>query len=291
MLGEDHTASIPPNLTESAFRRGYGTYEVALDRIGDERYTATIETALELGYSHFDTAQAYDTEPHVAEAIQRSDIERESCFVATKLHWQNLGYEDVIETARASRDMLGVDRIDLLYIHIPADTYDPEETLPAMDTLVDDGVIARIGLSNFTPELLEDAIERLDHPVFAHQVEMHPMLHQEALHRRAFEDGHWIVAFSPYMKGIIAEIREIREIADRFETTPHAVSLAWLLAHPNVATLSHSTSEDHMRANVRGDLPGLDRAAMERIRGIDREHRMWDGRLDPWNQPRPAHVE
>ena len=283
----EHTVGIPAALSSQQFRRGYGTYEVALDRLGDGAYTDLLRQAIDLGYRHIDTAQQYQTEPHVADAIQRSEVDSEDMFVATKLHWGNLGYEDAIETAIESKERLGVDTIDLLYVHVPYDTYDPDETLPALDALVDDGVVDHIGVSNFLPEMLEVAIERLDHPLFAHQVEMHPLLPQEELHQLAVKHGHWLVAFSPFLKGLISEICEIRTIADRLDSTPHAVSLAWLLDHPNVASLSHSKNESHMQENLAGDLPVLADDDRELIRGIDRKYRMWDGRIDPWNQANP----
>lgn len=275
------------NISSQRFRRGYGTYEVALDRLGEEFYTDLLRSAIDSGYRHIDTAQQYGTEPHVADGIRRSEADPDDVFVATKLHWSNLGYDDAIETALESQERLGVDTIDLLYIHVPYDTYDPDETLPALDTLVDDGVVDHIGVSNFLPGMLEVAIDRLDNPLFAQQIEMHPLLQQDRLHRRAVEDGHWLVAFSPFMKGLIGEIDELGTIAERHDTTPHAVSLAWLLDRPNVAVLSHSTNESHMRANLAGDLPVLTDDDHELIRDIDREYRMWDGQIDPWNRADP----
>lgn len=282
------TADVPITLSEREFRRGYGTFEVGLDRMGDDRYVEILKTALAIGYRHFDTAQNYGTEEHVARAIETSAVDSDDLFVATKLQWDHLGYDDAIRTARESRDRLDVDSIDLLYVHVPTGTYDSAETLPALDTLVDDGVVERIGLSNYLPGMLETAIDRLEHPVFAHQIEMHPLLRQPVLHEMAVEYGHWIVAFSPFMKGLIREIAELRSIADRHETTPHQVSLAWLLEQPNVAVLSHSTTEAHMRSNLLGELPSLDREDLDVIEGIDREYRMWDGRIDPWNQAESA---
>lgn len=281
----ESTAECPVHLTEDAFRRGYGTFEVALERRGDEWYIDRLADALELGFRHFDTAQGYGTEEHVAAAIERSDVSREEVFIATKLHWQHLGYDDAIESAHESRERLDVDTIDLLYVHVPVKTYDPDETLPALDALVDEGVANRIGLSNFLPGMLETAIERLEHDVFAHQVEMHPLLQQRRLHALAREHGHWLIAFSPFMKGLVREIRELRSIAASHDVTPFAVSLAWLLAQPNVGVLSHSTTPSHMRANIEGDLPALDDGDYELIASIDREYRMWDGRIDPWNRP------
>lgn len=276
----------PAGLDDAAFRRGFGTYEVGIDRMGDETYTQVLETVLDVGYRHLDSAQDYGTESHVAEAIDRSELTRDDVFIATKLHWQNLGYEDAIETAQESRNRLAVDSIDLLYVHVPAVTYDPDETLPALDALVDDGVVDRIGLSNFTPELLEVAIERLDTPVFAHQVEMHPLLQQERLHEFAVNHGHWLVAFSPLIQGMAREIGELKRIATKHDATPFEVSLAWLHSKGNVVTLSHSTTPAHIRENFAAPDLELDDADIELIESIDREFRVNDGRIDPWNQRR-----
>lgn len=280
----NHSVNLPPGLDEVAFRVGYGTYEIRLARLGDERYIRILERVLEAGYRHLDTAQVYDTEPHVAAAIERSDVSADDVFIATKLHWDHLGYDDAITTAKESRDTLGVDSIDLLYVHVPVRTYDPDETLPALDVLADDGVVDRIGLSNFTPEMLEVALDRLDTPVFAHQVELHPLLQQEELHALAVEHDHWLVGFTPFIRGMVREIAELRTIADEHDVTTFDVSLAWLLSKPNVAALLHTTDEAHMRANLDAAGFELDEADIETIDAIDREWRANDGRIDPWNR-------
>jgi len=90
-----------------------------------------VRTALETGYRHIDTAQAYGNEEAVGDGIAAADVDREDVFLATKLWHSNLAYDDVLETARDSLDRLGVDSLDLLYVHWPSGTYDPEETLSA----------------------------------------------------------------------------------------------------------------------------------------------------------------
>lgn len=285
-----HTANVPDNLTEATFRRAYGTYEISQPRIGDDVYTDIITTALNIGYRHIDTAQDYDTESLVGEAIHRSDVPTDELFIATKLHWDNLGYDDAIRTTRKSRDRLGVDVIDLLYVHLPVRTYDPTSTLPALDTLVDEGIVDRIGMSNCPVDVLADAIDRLDAPVFAHQVELHPLLQQENLRKIAIEDGHWLVGYSPYMRGMISEITELAVIATKHETTPFDVALSWLLSKRNVVVLSHSTDEGHMRSNLESQPVVLDDADIDRIDSINRGYRMWDGKLYPWNRPDPDYL-
>ena len=142
---------------------GLGTWE----NTDPETCVESVKTALECGYRHVDTAQVYDNEEAVGRGIVRADVDREDVFLATKVWIDNLGYEDVLETTRASLDRLGVDAVDLLYVHWPAGAYDPEETLRAFEELRDRGSIDRIGVSNFEPRHLETAREYLDGPVFA----------------------------------------------------------------------------------------------------------------------------
>lgn len=284
MQASEHTAPVPTGLSEPAFRAGFGTFDSAVQRFGESGYTDVLVAALETGYRHFDTADMYGTEPHVAAAIARTGLEGE-VFVATKLHTRDLGYDDALRSAAERRDTLGVERLDLLYVHVPIDTYHPVQTLRALDRIVAEGIAARIGLSNFPVPMLHDALDRLETPVFAHQVELHPLLHEAELHRLAVEHGHWLVGFAPTIAGLAGEVAELRQVADQQGTTPFAVSLAWLHGRANVATLSHSANPGHMASNLAATRRRLTDEERARIDAIDREFRVYDDRSDPWNQP------
>ena len=257
---------------------GIGTYDVAEDVC-----TTAVRTALECGYRHVDTAEMYETEEAVRRAIHLSSVDSDDVFVATKIHSRNLSYDDVIDHAHRSRERLGVDVIDLLYVHWPIRAYDPEETLAAFDELYDDGVIRHVGLSNFTPALLEEALDLLDAPLYAHQVECHPLLQQAELRKYAREEGHYLVAYSPLAKGDVMEVPELVEIAEQYDVTPAQVSLAWLLSKENVVPIPKSTSEAHIRENFEARHLDLDEATLERIDRIDRTTRKVDFPGAPWN--------
>ncbi|MFC4248207.1 aldo/keto reductase [Natribaculum luteum] len=258
---------------------GLGTYQ----NTDPEVCAASVETALNLGYRHVDTAEMYENEAAVGEGIAAADVDREDVFVATKLHSSNLAYDDVLECARASRDRLDVDVVDLLYVHWPLRTYDTEETLAAFDRLYDEGLIRHVGLSNFTPELLEEALDHLDAPLFAHQVECHPLLQQEELRAYAREHGHHLVAYSPLAKGSVAEVPELVEIAEKHGATPAQVSLAWLLSKDEVVAIPKATSEAHIRENREAQQLSLSDEDLARIDAIDRERRQVDFEDAPWN--------
>lgn len=259
---------------------GLGTYK----NTDPEQCVDIVSTALEIGYHHVDTAQAYDNEPHVGDGIERADIDRDDVFLATKVWDDKLAYDDVLESANASLDRLGVESVDLLYVHWPRNTYDAEETLPAFDELHDDGKIDHVGLSNFTPEQLDEARDTLDAPIFAHQVEMHPLLQQEELHEYAREDDHWLVAYAPIARGEVTDVDEIQEVAEKHETTPHQVSLAWLAAKENVVAIPKTSSEDHLQENFEAGELELDEEDIEAIDAIEHEERLIDPDDAPWNR-------
>ena len=93
----------------------------------------SVTTALEMGYRHVDTAQIYRNEAAVGEGIAAAAVDRADVFLATKVWIDRLAPADVAASTRESLSKLGVDAVDLLYVHWPADAYDPAETLPAID--------------------------------------------------------------------------------------------------------------------------------------------------------------
>lgn len=273
-------ASIAVSFSMDLPRLGLGTYLNA----DSEQCAESVRTALDVGYRHIDTAQEYGNEAAVGEGLAAADVDRDEVFVATKLETGNLSHDDALATARESAERLGVDAIDLLYVHWPLSTYDPEETLPALDELVDEGVVERIGLSNFRPDQLDEALDVLETPVFAHQVEMHPFLQQEALQEYAERDDHWLVAYTPIARNEVAEDETMREIAEKHDATPAQVSLAWLLSKERVAPIPKATGEDHVRENWEARELVLDEEDRHRIDAIDREKRIVDFDDAPWNQ-------
>ncbi len=101
--------------------------------IDGEECVETVRTALEVGYRHLDTAQMYGNEREVGEALAASAVDREDVFLATKVDPGSLAPDEVVETTRGSLDRLGVESVDLLYVHWPMRAYEAEATLPAFD--------------------------------------------------------------------------------------------------------------------------------------------------------------
>ncbi len=240
--------------------------------IGDP---STIETAIDVGYRHLDTAQIYDNEAVVREGVAASDVAREELTVATKLWVDSLAGDDVRSGAEASLDRLGLDAVDLLYVHRPRGDYDPETTLPALDELRESGLVGEVGLSNFEPDQLEEAREVLDTPIGAHQVEFHPYYGDRELLADAQAHDYPLVAYSPLIGGDAFDDPVLTDVAAKHDTSAAAVSIAWALSHDNVVTIPKASSRAHLRANFEARTLALDPEDVERIDGIEHERELF----------------
>lgn len=264
--GPDAEADLPASLPPV----GLGT----MDLDTADRATA-ITRALEMGYRHVDTAQIYHNEHLVGDAVAAADVPREAVTVATKAWIDSLAPGALGPSVAASRARLGVDAIDLLYVHRPKGAYDPDETLPALDDLREAGTIRRIGVSNFEPADLDAARDRLDAPIFAHQTELHPLHRRPDLVADARRHDHWVVAYAPLAGGRVSEVPELRSIAEKHDATPAAVSVAWLASLDNVVTIPKASGVDHLRANLAAADLDLDAEDVAAIESVERDEELY----------------
>nr|WP_305794541.1 aldo/keto reductase [Halomarina rubra] len=229
---------------------------------------AIVETALDAGYRHLDTARIYDNEGVVGAGLAASHVSRDAVTVATKLWVDDLAADDVRVATERSCELLGVDSIDLLYVHRPRGAYEPSETLPALDDLVDDGLVSHLGVSNFTVDQLRTARDHLDAPLAAHQVERHPLFVRDDLLADAQTHDYPLVAYSPLSGGRVRDLEELRTVADRHGTTPEAVAVAWLVGTDGVVAIPKASSRAHLEANLAAadiDLSDEDRALVKSV--------------------------
>ena len=237
-------------------RLGLGTWRLT----GDDCREA-VGTALELGYRHIDTAQVYRNERQVGDALGASDVPREEVFLATKLG-PGRSYDDVLRTTEESLARLGTDYIDLLLIHWPngrppgappnplSSAPDHEETLRAMNELVDRGTVRHIGVSNFDIDLLDAARESSDAPVLTDQVQYHPFWNQRELLDYCRIHDVLLTAYSPLGHGGVLDDAVLERIGRRYGKTPAQVALRWLVQQEQVATIPKATSREHLEANM-----------------------------------------
>ncbi|MFB6127075.1 MAG: aldo/keto reductase [Halolamina sp.] len=247
-----------------------------------EECAATVARALDAGYRHVDTAQMYDNEAAVGDGLARSDVPREEVVVATKVHPDSLAPADVRETTRASLDRLGLDAVDMLYVHWPTAAYDAETTLPAFDDLHREDLTDHVCVSNFTPALLDEARELLDANIAAHQVECHPLLPQYELRAHAEEHDHYLVAYSPLGRGELLDHPVLTEVAEAHDTTVPAVCLSYLASLDRVVPIPKATGA-HVEANLAAADLDLAEDAVARIEGIDQRSRFVDPDAAAWN--------
>ncbi|WP_407652217.1 aldo/keto reductase [Halomicrococcus gelatinilyticus] len=260
---------------------GLGTYD--MDDYGE--CFQSVLTALEMGYRHVDTAQGYDNEEAVGDAIAASDVPREDVFVATKVSPDNLAYDHVIQSTEASLERLGLDYVDLLYVHWPTGEYEPQDTLEAFAELRDEGLIEEIGVSNFTVDLLEEAVDVAPEPIFADQVEMHPMLPQEDLREFCAQDDVDVelVAYSPVARGAVDDVEALQDVAEKHDATPAQVALAWL-REQGVTAIPKASSREHLRENWLSLDVELDEDDVAAVDDVGRTERLVDPDAAPWNE-------
>jgi Aldo/keto reductases, related to diketogulonate reductase len=259
---------------------GFGTY--LLD--APEPAATAVRAAVETGYRHIDTAQEYGNEAAVAAGIAAADVDAAAVTVATKLRTDNLTPQRVRASAEASAARLDVDTIDLLYVHWPLDTYDPDRTLPALDALVDDGLVAHIGLSNFRADQLRAARARLAHPIAAHQVERHPLLPQRELLDIARAWGHTLVAYTPIARNEVAAVPAIATAAADAGITPAQLALAWAIDTDGVVPIPKATSPAHIAENFAATELALSAETRAAVDAVGTERRIVDFPAAPWHR-------
>ncbi len=222
---------------------GFGTWQIT-----GPACVEAVSDALALGYRHIDTARAYRNEREVGEGIRASGVAREEIFLVTKVPPSSATPDRLRASCEASLADLGVDGVDLLLLHWPAPQVPVADTLGAMIALRDEGRIAHLGVSNFTPRLLRQALELA--PVLNDQVEFHPYEHQDELVDLARERDVLITAYSPLARGRVASDPTLREIATAHGKTPAQVALRWLLDHPKTCVVPKASSHERRVENL-----------------------------------------
>ena len=205
----------------------------------DETRSAVV-AALDVGYRHIDTAAAYGNEREVGEAVHASDVDRGAVFLETKVWVSDYGYEQTLHAFDKSAGKLGVDQIDLLILHqaLPSSFDKTLEAYRALETLLKEGKVRAVGVSNFMVEHLTKLLERAEVVPAVNQIELHPYFQQPEV--QAFNAQHGIVtqAWSPiggitfYRDGEHASTLQdstIVKIAEVRAKSPAQVMLRWHL--------------------------------------------------------------
>jgi diketogulonate reductase-like aldo/keto reductase len=252
---------------------GQGTWNAPESGARAEQAQRAIRRGIELGMTHLDTAEMYGAgrvEELLGEAI--AGLPRETLFVATKVLPGNADFRGTLRAADRSLKRLRLEYVDLFMLHWPGD-HPIEETMRALERLVEDGKTRFAGVSNFdVDEMLEAESFLRNVPLACNQVLYH--LRERGVEHRlipaARERGIAIVAYTPFGRGQFpraqtAEGGVLDAVARKHGATPRQVILAFLTRESNVFTIPKASSVDHVEENAAaGDLT-LDPADMAAI--------------------------
>jgi 2,5-diketo-D-gluconate reductase A len=249
---------------------GFGVFQ-----IDPEDTATTVQTALEIGYRHIDTAQMYGNEAEVGEAIANSGIPRDELFVTTKCNNSNHGYDDAQRALDESLSKLGLEYVDLYLIHWPLPGKDLYvQTWKGFEQAAKDGKARSIGVSNFKTHHLDRLAQETDTVPAVNQIELHPHLQQPEM--RSYDQGHGIAteAWSPIGqgKGVIDDDR-IVAIAKAHDKTPAQVTLRWHIQLGNII-FPKSVTDYRIRENFDIFDFELTDEEMSAIAGLDRGERL-----------------
>lgn len=223
---------------------GFGTWQLK----GDDAHRC-VKAALNAGYRHIDTAQAYENEQFVGRGLRDSGLKRNDYFLTTKV-WTNAFHEgDLQESVRQSLSRLGVDDVDLLLLHWPNNDVPLEETIAALNDARDLGLTRHIGVSNFPSAQFDEVVKLSRAPILCNQVEYHPMIDQSVLLENANAHGSALTAYCPLAQGKVFQNETIRDIAEKHGKSPAQIVMRWFIQQPNVIAIPRSSSEAHIQSN------------------------------------------
>jgi diketogulonate reductase-like aldo/keto reductase len=252
---------------------GLGTW-----MIGDDVVASSVEAALEIGYRHIDTAQAYANERGVGEAVRKSAIARDEIFVTTKVDASHKTYADAKKAIDGSLQTMGLDHIDLMLIHSPqpwqnfagTDRYfeGNVEAWRALEEAYAAGKLRAIGVSNFEKVDLENLFDNGSVRPMVNQVLAHVSNTPFDLIDYCQANGILVEAYSPVAHGKILDNSDIAAIADKYSVGIPQLCIRYCV-QLGLAPLPKTANPDHMRINASLDFE-ISASDMEALKNIDR---------------------
>ena len=206
-----------------------------------------VGAAIAAGYRHIDSAQMYDNEREVGEAVRASG-KREEVFVTTKVTPENLRARDLERSTLESVKKLGF-APDLLLIHWPNPRIPLSETIPALNKMKKEGHTRHIGVSNFTVALLDEATKLSEAPFVCDQIECHPFLDQSKVLAACKRHKMAVVAYSPVARGRADGDKVLARIGKAHGKGAAQISLRWLIQQ-GIIVIPRTSKVGRLKENI-----------------------------------------
>ncbi len=221
---------------------GLGTWELQ-----GKQCITTVREALDMGYRHIDTAEMYRNHREIGEAIRGRD--RGEIFLTSKVWSSHLHRDDVLAACSTALSELGTDYLDLYLIHWPNPSTPLQETLQALSELRKQGKARSIGVSNFPPKLLRQAIEAADFPIVTDQIEFNPQTYDRETLQACKQNSVVLTAYSPLGRGELLADPAVVRVAAKHGKTSAQICLRWAL-QKGAAVIPKASNTKHLRENM-----------------------------------------
>jgi diketogulonate reductase-like aldo/keto reductase len=215
-----------------------------------------LRTALDVGYTHFDTAESYaagHSEELLGRVLRETNTQRENVFITTKISPEHLAYEDVLRSCENSLRRISVDYVDLYLIHWPPRaSMALNDAFRALNKLVKDGKVKHLGVSNFNLKLLKQAQSLSETPILTDQVPYRlpdRTYAENGVLEYCQQNNILLTAYSPVKFRNLPVNKTVGAIAEAHSATSFQIALAWLTAQPRVITIPMSFNPQHIREN------------------------------------------
>ena len=254
---------------------GYGVYQVS-----KEECERCVSDALEVGYRHIDTAQAYFNEREVGDAVRKSGIPRKEIFLTSKVWIDHYGYESCKASVEVSLEKLQTDYIDLMLLHQPFSDY--YGAWRALEDLYEQGRIRAIGISNFYPDRMVDLASFARIRPMVNQVETHPYNQQTEAQKWMKKYGVQIEAWAPFGEGRGGMFTDpvIAGIGKKYGKTVAQVILRWEIQR-GIVVIPKSTHIERMRENFDVFDFALSEEDMATMAALDKNQSSFFSHTDP----------